>query len=422
MRYKKGSIVEVLSKTEVPSGSWCCAEIIFGNGHNYTVRYEMDPHAIHGALVERVPRKSIRPCPPPVELPENLMPGDVLEVFHNLSWKMATVSKILARNHYLVRLIGSSHEFKVSRINLRVRQSWENDQWFIIGTSIGNREEVKHSNLNHNQKLSSQVKITEKRMSFLEDDNCPAENKKNSGPLIIRTKTLKRRLPNCYSQVEAPARSTPKIRVIEKEGRRRQLLAKHPSPLPEKVDAVVSHQGMLGEKHAYTSFNNRTIDFTGVDLERKKPGGAVRSSHFVSLEPNDSDNVTCSVASCSATSNDCFKFNYNFSRGPVEDTEGNDSDAESVYHWGFEEGNIMPPTQEELAAEIHRAEVGGLYPCFQISRGFCGLQLSLGVEQWFILCIKLAANSRPYDETLVRFIFLGAAFFNFGPLLSQKYV
>ncbi|THG07766.1 hypothetical protein TEA_022003 [Camellia sinensis var. sinensis] len=135
VRYKKGRIVEVLSKNEVPSGSWHCAEIICGNGHNYTVRYEMGPAATDEAIVERVSRKSISPCPPPVKLSENCVPGDVAEVFQNFSWKMATVSKVLGRNCFLVRLLGSSHEFKVSKVDLRVRQSWQGGKWFMIGKS-----------------------------------------------------------------------------------------------------------------------------------------------------------------------------------------------------------------------------------------------------------------------------------------------
>nr|CAD1823927.1 unnamed protein product [Ananas comosus var. bracteatus] len=56
MRFKKGSKVEVMSKWEVPLGSWCPAEIISGNGHTYNVRFitcSLDTNLAVG----RVPRK-----------------------------------------------------------------------------------------------------------------------------------------------------------------------------------------------------------------------------------------------------------------------------------------------------------------------------------------------------------------------------
>ncbi|THG09809.1 hypothetical protein TEA_010585 [Camellia sinensis var. sinensis] len=367
MRYKKGSIVEVLSKNEVPSGSWRCAEIICGNGHNYTVRYEMDPGATDEAIVERVSRKSIRPCPPPVKLSENCVPGDVVEVFQNFSWKMATVSKVLGRNCFLVRLLGSSHEFKVSKVDLRVRQSWQGGKWFVIGKlGVGNCEDGKcseRSTLKYNQ-LSSQVKKTNRGMNFpVNKELCAAKSNNNfQESHIVSSRTLKRGLPDCYSQVDAPARTSQKFRVIAKEGRCRCLLAAYPSPLPEKIYAVLSHREMQGEKNCYTSFNSRTTHFTKVDVEREKPSGAVGCLHAISLEPNDAENITCSVASCSITSNDSFKLRCNFSRGPVEDTEGDCSDAESACHRGFKEGNCFLPSQVELAEEIHRLELDA-YRC-----------------------------------------------------------
>lgn len=130
MRLKKGSKVEVLNKKEVPSGSWQCAEIICGNGHNYTVRYD----GLGGAnVVERVSRKEIRPCPPPLEVSDDWLPGDVAEVFHNFSWKMATISKVLGKKYILVRLLGSSQEYKVKKFDIRIRQSLQDDQWIVIG-------------------------------------------------------------------------------------------------------------------------------------------------------------------------------------------------------------------------------------------------------------------------------------------------
>lgn len=133
MRFKKGTKVEVLSKAEVPSGSWLCAEIICGNGHYYTVRYDGYQGAAGDAIVERVSRKAIRPCPPALGLTDNWSPGDVVEVFQNFSWKMATVLKVLGKKYVLVRLLGSSLEFQVSKFDIRVRQSWQDAKWILVG-------------------------------------------------------------------------------------------------------------------------------------------------------------------------------------------------------------------------------------------------------------------------------------------------
>lgn len=136
MRFKKWSKVEVLSKKEVPSGSWRCAEIICGNGHNYTVRYDGNEGANGEAIAESVSRNAIRPCPPPLEISENWVRGDVVEVFDNFSWKMATVSQVLGKKYFLVRLLGSSLEFKVFKFNIRPRQSWHDDKWVVVGKVI----------------------------------------------------------------------------------------------------------------------------------------------------------------------------------------------------------------------------------------------------------------------------------------------
>lgn len=133
MRFKKGDKVEVLSQKEVPSASWRCGEIIYGNGHNYTVRYDGDTDASDKTLLERVSRKIVRPCPPTLDVSEYWVPGDVVEVFNNYSWKMATISKILGKKYFMARLLGSSLEFKVSKFDIRVRQSWQDDKWIVIG-------------------------------------------------------------------------------------------------------------------------------------------------------------------------------------------------------------------------------------------------------------------------------------------------
>lgn len=133
MRFEKGTKVEVLSKTEVPSGSWQCAEIIGDNGHLYTVRYDGYQSTAGEGIVERVSWKAIRPCPPVLGVTENWNPGDVVEVFQNFSWRMAIVLKVMRKKCILVRLLGSSLEFKVNKFDIRVRLSWQNNKWIVVG-------------------------------------------------------------------------------------------------------------------------------------------------------------------------------------------------------------------------------------------------------------------------------------------------
>lgn len=120
--------MEVLTKSSLPSGAWRSAEIMSGNGHYYTVMYD------NSNGTERVPRKSMRPEPPPhLQVLHSWAPGDVLEVFQSCSWKMAIVSKVLENDCVLVRLLGSSVKVKAAKSDIRVRQSWQNNEWIMVG-------------------------------------------------------------------------------------------------------------------------------------------------------------------------------------------------------------------------------------------------------------------------------------------------
>ncbi|KAE8680800.1 Cytochrome c1-1 [Hibiscus syriacus] len=138
MRFMKGSKVEVLTKQEIPTGSWRCAEIISGNGRTYSVRYGWFPVTGEAGTVDRVPRKAIRPCPPPTNGDDDWVPGDVLEVFDELCWKPAVVVWVFGGNKFSVRILGSSRELEVHRSRLRVRQSWEDGKWFLVGKGSSN--------------------------------------------------------------------------------------------------------------------------------------------------------------------------------------------------------------------------------------------------------------------------------------------
>ncbi|XWS17176.1 hypothetical protein CRYUN_Cryun33cG0045600 [Craigia yunnanensis] len=357
MRFKKGAKVEVLSKTEVPSGSWRCAEIISGNGHSYTVRYEGYFGATNKTILERVSRKAIRPCPPASILSDNWVPGDVVEVFDNFSWKMATVLGILEKKYILVRLLGSTLEFMVSKFDIRVRQSWEDDEWVVIRKGSGSCEDGKHgenSTLRYNQNSSSQFKNTIRRTNrHVKGESGPVNKKVNyQESVIASSKTLKR---GCYSQVEAHAGAGQKLRAVEKDGRLYRLVAANPS-IHEQVDAVAFPRDMLGEKYIHASLNNRS-GLCEVHADRRKPNGGVGCYFAEHLETNHADSVTCSVGSCSMSSNNFYKLPHRISTGPIEDVDGHCSDAESFCPRGDEEGNCLPPMKEELAAEIHKIEL-----------------------------------------------------------------
>ncbi|XP_023736021.1 uncharacterized protein LOC111883923 isoform X1 [Lactuca sativa] len=132
MKYKKGSMVEVLTKENFCHHSWRCAKILSKNSHNYTVTYDIYPGFTNKEDIEQISMKSIRPYPPLLELPESCVPGYVVEVFHNLSWKMAIVLKAFNWDQFVVRLVGSSHELKVTKSELRVPQSFQNGEWIVI--------------------------------------------------------------------------------------------------------------------------------------------------------------------------------------------------------------------------------------------------------------------------------------------------
>ncbi|MBA0663831.1 hypothetical protein Goklo_003915, partial [Gossypium klotzschianum] len=178
MRFKKGSKVEVLTMKEVPTGAWRCAEIISGNGHTYCVKY---------------------------------VPGDVVEVFDELCWKPAVIVRVFGGNNmFSVRILGLKSQLKAHQSRLRVRQSWEDGNWLLVGKGSSN----------------------------------------SSG-------TPKRK----RSSLGFPEAGGKKMKVIEKGsfgGQR--LIVRLPCPASEKVEAFVYPKNILGERCMPSSF--RRIDDT----------------------------------------------------------------------------------------------------------------------------------------------------------------
>lgn len=145
MRYKTGDKVEVMNNKEAPV-SWHPAEILSCIGDSYTIQYDFYPGMVKEQLVEMVPRKYLRPCPSSTQGMKSFVTGDIVEVFHQHSWKIAVVLSVLGgkkesknnkirhkvstcKNQYLVRLLGCSKELAIDRSKIRMRQSWHDGKW-----------------------------------------------------------------------------------------------------------------------------------------------------------------------------------------------------------------------------------------------------------------------------------------------------
>ncbi|GAV70560.1 ENT domain-containing protein/Agenet domain-containing protein [Cephalotus follicularis] len=347
MRFKKGNRVEVLSTNEVSSGAWRCAVIVASNGHNYTVKYDCSLGMINEAMIERVSRNLIRPFPPPAMGVEGWKAGDVVEVFDDFSWKIATVLKVMRGNYYLVRIVGSLKEFQVHKVKIRVRQSWKDDKWVVIGKGSGSFEVAKSI------KISSNSYQVDARLETPAGDDClAAQNSGFQESHIVSARTLKRASAFCPSYAESSTEYVKKFKAIQKESEHQQVVSGYPSTLMKKVDAVAYPQEYLGKTYMHVSSNYQANGF--FEMGRRKTNPIVECSLVRPTEANDSDIDACSVASCSVSSNSTYKFN---SLAGISDGDTLSSDAESFNERGDEEEKSPYPIGEDIAARIHRIEL-----------------------------------------------------------------
>ncbi|THU68586.1 hypothetical protein C4D60_Mb08t05440 [Musa balbisiana] len=143
MRLSKGSSVEVY-KWKEDSYSWSTARVLSGNGHTYFLRYDRRP-ADKPLVVERVPRKFLRPPPSPIGgLFSDWAPGDVVEAFEDCTWYPAVVVSVMAVGRFDVRLVGSSRRLNVRTCELRLRRPWKDNTWSLIQKDSVNSRPSNH--------------------------------------------------------------------------------------------------------------------------------------------------------------------------------------------------------------------------------------------------------------------------------------
>ncbi|KAK1382816.1 ENT domain-containing protein [Heracleum sosnowskyi] len=342
MRFERGSKVEVLKQVDALT-AWRGAEIVSGDRNTYSVRYNCYIPE-HGVDTERVPRKLIRPTPP-VHRVESWVAGDVVEVFDNVMWKIAIISNV--RGAYcIVRLLGSSYKFRVHMSDIRVRQCWQNDQWFLMGKGSGTSDCY--------QKMSFEAAQTDKALRLLKEDALLAaqNNTGLQGSHLASSRTLKRGSPYYSSLLQANSRNVKKIRASDKADQRYQVLP----VCVDQVHDVAYPRENQGEMCVHASFNNKTNGHNEFD---RGLNDFIGCSVARDIENNDSDTDICSVGSCSAISRTLSKFSTHMLAVPCQETHSNSSDAESHCGTRNDKGCDLPPEDCFSASEIQWAEVLG---------------------------------------------------------------
>ncbi|EEF44737.1 hypothetical protein RCOM_0897890 [Ricinus communis] len=378
MRFIKGSKVEILSKKEVPTGAWLCAQIIRGNGHTYSVKYGYTPIS-EEEVVERVPRKSIRPCPPPVPGSDDWVLGDLVEVFDNHSWKAAIVVKVIGGHNFLVRILGLSKRLLVHKSYLRVRQCWQDGKWFVIGKVICQfftsctcqssnyyfdtsvlftlpnyhfsplNEQcmetciTRQPNLKVNQHLGDRYFHGEYYIQIQK-------------PCVVATRKLKRKSFFDLYDPEAPQLAAQRRRLIKNTSSHPRVCSVYPSPISEKVDSIVYPNINLGENSAYSSFNVATAEFSRMDA-----GCGTDSFHVDSTISVHSDGCKSSVGSCSTVGYDAHDLPFRFSPQHSDNIGDYCSDAESSSGVEYEKGGRSLSSHDQLGVEFHRSELQMYY-------------------------------------------------------------
>ncbi|KAI3687736.1 hypothetical protein L1987_81438 [Smallanthus sonchifolius] len=271
---------------EAPA-SWRVAEIVSGNGHAYNVRY----NGYQG--VEKVSRGNIRPYPPAIGS-QSWVTGDIVEVFDENSWKVATVLKVLKGGQYSLRLHELAREIRVHKTSIRARQAWCDGQCIQVGKISGTNE----------AEPSFSTKICQK-----EDDCLPVYND-------ARLRKRKRASPFCSSLLKAK-----KVKSAEKDGSQSQS-QRHSF---EKVDAFE------GNKYMQASFNYSLNGYYEMEKKKRKTYGVGGCSLARISESNESDSDRCSVGSCSVPSDGYNKLSSHYD-ADVLSSDGESSNTSWVEH------------------------------------------------------------------------------------------
>ncbi|XP_041993184.1 uncharacterized protein LOC121743864 isoform X1 [Salvia splendens] len=367
MRFKAGDTVEVMQNKEVPA-SWRAAEILCCSGDTYTIQYVCYPGMENKRLVEVVSRKLLRPCPSSLQGAKCFITGDIVEVFHQYSWKIAVVLNVLggkkeSRNNkihhkvstckkkYLVRLLGCSKELAIDRTKVRMRQTWHDVKWLQLTKIPQAGDDVivsKPSKSNCFPNMNFQVPVFNSKSKYQPGDDCGSFQDEAAlrESAVVSSRTLKRMSPYISSVVEANEGPVQKFRAAEKEDRKQRMV--------EKVHAVAFPKEILGETYMHASHNIISIGYD--QMERQKQNAVLGYSGFRDSELNCSDSDVCSVGSCSITNQSLKSYSNYFMPVHCQETDTH-SDAESFNGSGFERESFSLPPKEVVEVSMRSLEL-----------------------------------------------------------------
>ncbi|XP_020583686.1 uncharacterized protein LOC110026848 isoform X2 [Phalaenopsis equestris] len=350
---KKDTEVEVLEKGEAPLGSWRPARILSGNGHTYEVKY--DSCVLEAdVLRNKVPRKALRPRPPPVEV-KGWACSDLVEVCEDGSWKIAEVLRTLDSNMVVARLLGSSKEIVSPLFQLRMPQIWKDNHWIPLQKESVKCKDLDVKTLSKKRNLSCQIpclSVVEKKCKRVDrhaekyDHSVDQWYQKSLG-------SLKKKSWECRSPVHPNSGALGKKKQIKKKGRCFELVEKNlTNQLFEKVDAVNSPQQFYGEKQMYSAFCHETVGFDQIGVYCKSPIANAGTNLIVSLDHLDNESTTSSVGSCSVFNGSCRPLYHKANQR--QEVCGHNNDAESFCGSSTEPSHSR---EDDKAEAIHWLEL-----------------------------------------------------------------
>lgn len=313
MKFHKGNLVEVLRREHNPCGSWFPASIVSADGDNFIVRFKFLINNEGERVVEKVPKRDVRPRPSHVKR-QAWAVGDIVEVFDAQCWRVGKVGKVLHKNNRVViRFFGSIQlkEFDVS--NLRIRQVWCDSEWKMIGKVIQEKQVIYDSRSNNSDVARGFLLRTP---SEVRCRNLDTREKDGEGRLRYQANSIKSFLP---------------MKTVSK--------------------SFVPHY----------EENFRGVHVGGISKKRKTHpsrgrGKATTHSIYNCRRPLQSteDSDQCSVASCSSNGMDDYR--VLISRKTWENSR-EDSDAESSFPSTSDRRYLARSPEQRPEPDIHELEL-----------------------------------------------------------------